>query len=109
MSYTATTAEILRLRRMTGEYPIETSDYSDYDLEELIVENSGDLHAAAYYVWTWKAAALAANPTKFSVDGGTYDFTDAYEKMLANAEKEKAQSSILSEMIIDPTLEEVEE
>ena len=107
MTYTATEAEILQLRRMTGETPAETSDYSDEELSNVIEARTGDLHAAAYDIWNWKAAAVAAL-FDWSADGGDYKQSVLYDRYKANAEAEKAQS-MLSGMIVDPTLEPVEE
>lgn len=100
--------DILKLRRMVGEYPAETSEYGDNELSEVIESRGGDLHAAAYDVWMWKAAA-AANLIDWSADGGDYKQSVLYDRYLANAEAEKAQSDLLCGMIIDPTLEEVAE
>lgn len=103
MSYTAATAEITTLRRMTGEYPADTSSYSDEELANVIETRSGDLHAAAYDVWSWKAAA-AADLIDWSADGGDYKQSVLYDRYKANAEAEKAQSPTLCAMIVDPEL-----
>ena len=108
MTYTPTSAEITQLRRMTGEYPASTSSYSDAELTQVIADRNGDLHAGAYDVWTWKAAAVAGL-FDFSADGGDYKQSVLYDRYLANAASEKAQSPLLCGMIIDPTLEQVEE
>lgn len=108
MSYTPTSAEILTLRRMTGEYPASTSNYTDQELTAVITERSGDLHASAYDIWSWKAAAVAGL-FDWSADGGDYKQSALYDRYMANAEAEKAQSALLCGMIIDPTLECVEE
>jgi len=108
MSYTPTAAEITQLRRMTGEYPASSSSYTDADLTQVIADRNGDLHAAAFDVWTWKAAAVAGL-FDWSADGGEYKQSVLYDRYLANAEAEKAQSALLCGMIIDPTLEKVEE
>ena len=107
-TYTPTASEVNTLRRMTGEYPEETSSYIYVDLSDAIAARNGDLHAAAYDVWTWKAAAVSAL-IDWSADGGDYKQAVLYERYKANAEEEKAQSSLLSGMIIDPTLEYAEE
>lgn len=103
MSYTAAEAEILTLRRSTGEYPAESSGYSDEELAGVIESRNGDLHAAAYDVWMWKAAAAAAL-FDWSADGGDYKQSVLYDRYKANAEAEKALSPLFSGMIIDPTL-----
>lgn len=106
MSYAATEAEIIRLRRMTGEYPAETSGYSDLELSSIIETREGDLHAAAYDVWNYKAAAAAAL-IDWSADGGDYKQSVLYDRYKANAEAERQLSSTLCRMIIDPELYEV--
>ena len=106
MTYTSTTAQITQLRRMTGEYPADTSTYTDAELSAIIEARSGDMHAAAYDVWTYKAAAAAAL-IDWSADGGSYDQSVLYDRYKANAEAEKAQSATLSRWIVDPTLKPV--
>lgn len=106
MSYTATAAEIMTLRRMVGEYPAESSGYSDTELSNVIGCRSGDLHAAAFDVWMWKAAAAAAL-IDWSADGGDYKQAALYDRYKAAAEAEKAQSALLCGIVIDPTLKEV--
>lgn len=110
MTYTATTEQINTIRRMTGEFPAASSDYSDVEISALIEKWAGDIYAAAADVWKFKAAALASNPVKFSADGGTYDYTDAYQHCLDEAQKCTAMSPTLSAsaMIIDPELKPVE-
>lgn len=107
MTYTANAAEISQLRRLTGEYPSQTSDYKDGELAEAIENRNGDLHAAAYDVWTWKAAAVSSL-IDWSADGGNYKQGELYERYKANALAEWHQSSLCT-MIIDPTLKPVEE
>ena len=104
--YAVTTEEILQLRRMTGEQAADDSQYSDAVLSNLIGKWSGDLHAAAFDVWSWKAAA-AASLIDWSADGGDYDQSVLYDRYMANAEREKALSPLFSGMIIDPELEEL--
>ena len=106
--YTPTEAEIIALRRAVGEYPAETSSYTDADLTALLITREGDIHAAAYDVWMWKAAAVSGL-FDWSADGGDYKQSVLYDRYLANAAAEKAQSPILCGMIIDPTLGYVEE
>lgn len=108
MTYTPTAAEIVQLRRMTGEYPADTSSYTDADLSGVISSRDGDLHASAYDIWSWKAAAVSGL-FDWSADGGDYKQSALYDRYMANAESERAQSPLLCGMIIDPTLEEVEE
>jgi len=108
MTYTPTTAEITQLRRMTGEYPADTSGYTDQELTSIIETREGDLHAAAYDVWSYKAAAAAAL-IDWSADGGDYKQSVLYERYKANAEAEKVQSMTLTRWIVDPTLKPVEE
>lgn len=107
MSYTPTSGEITRLRLLTGENGT-SSDWTDESLTEIIIERNGDVYAAASDVWTYKAAALAANPVKFSADGGAYDFSEAYQHCLDEAARCLAMSGTPGGMIIDPTLEPVE-
>ncbi len=107
MSYTPTAAEITALRRRIGEYPAESSNYSDEELTAVLTEREGDQHAAAYDVWCWKAAAVASL-FDWSADGGEYKQGGLYDRYMANAEAEKAQSDLFCSMIIDPTLEILE-
>ena len=108
MTYTPTTAEITRLRLLTGENGA-SSDWTTEALTSILTDRNGDVYAAASDVWTYKAAALASNPTSFSADGGSYNFQDAYERCLAEAARCLAMSETNGGMIIDPTLGEVEE
>jgi hypothetical protein len=108
MNYTPTTAEITALRRRVGEFPAETSEYSDEELTAVLTDRNGDQHAAAYDVWSWKAAA-AASLMDWSADGGDYKQAALYDRYKANAEEEKAQSALLSGFLLDPTLKPVEE
>ena len=109
MTYTATLSELTRLRLLTGENT-DASDYSDASLSEAIAEQDGDIYAAAASVWRWKAAALASSPTQFSADGGSYNFQDAYQRCLDEAERCDAMSAKFgNRMLIDPTLKPVEE
>lgn len=107
MSYEATADEVILLRRTVGEYPADTSEYSDYELMDVLNRRNGDLHAAAYDVWMWKASAVSAL-IDWSADGGNYKQSVLYDRYIANAEAEKAQSTALQGMIIDPTLKVVE-
>ncbi len=106
MPYTPPEAEILQLRRMAGEIPADPSTYSDEELSGVIGARNGDLHAAAYDIWNWKAAAVASL-FDWSADGGDYKQSVLYDRYKANAEAEKALSSLCG-MIIDPTLKPVE-
>ena len=106
--YTPTETEIIALRRRVGEYPAETSAYSDEELTAVLIEREGDIHAAAYDVWMWKAAAVSSL-FDWSADGGDYKQSVLYDRYMANAAAEMAQSALLCGMIIDPTLEKVEE
>lgn len=108
MSITPTTAEITAFRRRVGEFPAESSDYTDEELTELLAEREGDVHAAAYDIWCWKAAAVASL-FDWSADGGEYKQGALYDRYMAKAEEERLQSSLLCGMIVDPTLEEVTE
>ena len=107
MSYTPTETEIKTLRKLTGEYPAETSSYTDAELAETLENREGDIHAAAYDVWTWKAAAASAL-IDWAADGGDYKQAVLADRYKANAEAEWKQSS-LCRMVIDPTLKCVEE
>ena len=104
---TVTMAELTRLRLLTGENG--TSDWSNEALTAIINERNGDIYAAASDVWTYKANALAASPVKFSADGGTYDFSNAYEHCLSEAARCLSMSETASGMIVDPTLKPVGE
>lgn len=106
--YIPSEAEITALRRAVGEYPAATSSYSDTELAAVLTDRGGDRHAAAYDVWMWKAAAVAGL-FDWAADGGDYKQGSLYDRYLANAEAEKVQSSLVSGMIIDPTLGTVEE
>lgn len=108
MTYTPTESEITQLRRMTGEYPAGTSSYTDEELSNVLVNRNGDIHAAAHDVWCWKAAAVSGL-FDWSADGGDYKQSVLYDRYLQNAAAEKAQSPLLCGMIVDPTLEQVEE
>lgn len=108
MTYTPTQTEITQLRRMTGEYPAETSGYTDEELTGVIETRDGDLHAAAYDVWTWKAAA-AASLIDWAADGGDYKQAALYDRYKQAALEEWRQSRTLCGMIVDPTLKEVED
>ena len=103
---TPTSDQILQLRRMCGE-PADGSDYSDFELSELIASKNGDLHAAASELWSWKAAAVAGL-FDWSADGGDYKQSVLYDRFMANAADEKNQSGTASGMIIDPTITPVE-
>ncbi len=108
MSYTPSDAEIIALRRRTGEYPEADSGYTGEELAAVLADRDGDIHAAAYDVWGWKAAAVAGS-IDWSADGGEYKQSVLYDRYLANAEAEKALSTTLRRMIIDPELKEAEE
>lgn len=108
MSYAPSEAEITALRRITGEYPAGTSAYANDELAGILTARNGDRHAAAYDVWTQKAAAAAAL-FDWSADGGDYKQSALYDRYMAMAAAEKAQSAKLCGMIIDPTLKAVEE
>ena len=109
MSYDGPTAsEIARLRLLVGENSDESAWTAEV-LSEAIVERNGDIYAAASDIWRYKAAEMAANPQKWSADGGTYDFTDAYNRCLAEADRCMAMSQSAGGMIIDPTLRPIEE
>ena len=108
MSYGPTVSEITRLRLLTGENSPESSWTAEL-LSDAITQRNGDIYAAAADIWKYKAAEIAANPTKWSADGGTYDFTEAYDHCLAEANRCMAMSQTAGGMIIDPTLEKIEE
>lgn len=107
-SYAPSASEIVRLRLLTGENA-PASDWTAETLSGIISEREGDIYAAAYDVWMAKAAALASGPTSFSADGGSYNFQEAYERCLQEANRCLAMSSTAGGMIIDPTLKEVAE
>ena len=107
MSYTPAPSEIAQLRRMTGEYPAGDSGYSDEELSAAIAARNGDLHAAAYDVWTWKAAA-AASLFDWAADGGDYKQAALYERYKQAALEEWRQSA-MGAVIVDPTLKPVTE
>ena len=106
MTYKPTASEINALRRITGEYPEDSSNYTYADMADALIARNGDIHAAAYDVWMWKAAAVAGL-FDWSADGGSYKQGDLYDRYIANAEAEKAQSATIGSMIIDPELKEV--
>lgn len=103
MTYTPSEAEVTQLRRMTGEYPAETSTYTDLELSAIIETREGDLHAAAYDVWNYKAAAAAAL-IDWSADGGDYKQAALYDRYKAQALEEWRQSKLCG-MIVDPELQ----
>ncbi len=103
MAYEPTAEDVLN--RRTGENSPE-SPYSDTELEQLLAARGGDIHAAAYEIWTWKAAEACAD-IDWSADGGDYKQSVIYERCLQMAEAELAQSPTLRAMIIDPTTKEV--
>jgi len=103
MTYTPSEAEVTQLRRMTGEYPASTSGYTDLELSAAIEAREGDLHAAAYDVWTWKAAAASAL-IDWSADGGDYKQAALYDRYKAQALEEWRQSKLCG-MIVDPELQ----
>ena len=107
MSYTPTETEITLLRLRVGEADTEKSPYSDAVLTELLTKYNGDPHAAAYEIWSWKAAAVASL-FDWKADGGEYDQSVLYDRYKANAEAERLLSATLCRMIIDPELKEVE-
>ena len=106
--YIPTVAEVIALRRRTGEFPAESSSYSNEELAGVLINRNGDQHAAAYDVWSWKAAAVA-ELYDWSADGGDYKQAALYDRYRAKAEEERKQSRILCRFIIDPTLQPVEE
>ena len=79
MSYTPTETDIKQLRLITGEYPAETSAYTDEDLTAVLEARDGDIHAAASDIWTWKAAKVASK-FDFSADGGEYKMSGLYNR-----------------------------
>ena len=108
MSYAGPSqSEITRLRLLVGESSFESS-WSSETLSDIIEQHGGDLYAAAADVWKFKAAEIAGNPTKWSADGGTYDFTGAHDYCIAEAARCQAMSASAGGMIIDPTLKPVE-
>lgn len=106
--YIPTETEITLLRLRVGEADTEKSPYSDAVLTELLTKYTGDVHAAAHDLWTWKAAAVAGL-FDWSADGGKYNQSVLYDRYMAAAEEERKQSKTLCRMIIDPELKEVEE
>ena len=108
MSYKPTTSEITRVRLLTGE-TADGSAWTTQRIGEILTLRNGDVYAAAADLWEYKAAEIAANPDRFSVDGGTYEFTEAYQRCLAEATRCRTMSETAGGMIIDPTLEEVHE
>lgn len=107
MTYTPTASEITRVRLLTGETDA-ASEWTDARISEILILRNGDVYTAAADIWTYKAADLAANPDKFSVDGGTYEFTQAYDRCLAEAARCQSMSDTNKGMIIDPTLGRIE-
>ncbi len=108
MTYTPTASEITRVRLLTGE-TADGSAWTTQRIGEILTIRNGDVYAAAADLWEYKAAEIAANPDRFSVDGGTYEFTEAYQRCLAEASRCQTMSATAGGMIIDPTLERIEE
>ena len=108
MTYKPTASEITRVRLMTGE-AAEESTWTTQRIDQILTARNGDVYAAAADIWNYKAAEIAANPDKFSVDGGTYEFTEAYQRCLAEASRCQTMSASAGGMIIDPTLERIGE
>jgi hypothetical protein len=106
MSYTPTAADITQLRRLTGEYPAGTSGYSDTEISDALEARNGDIHAAAYDIWTWKAAAASAL-IDWAADGGDYKQAVLYDRYKQNALDEWRKSSFCT-MIVDPELKPAE-
>ena len=107
MTYKPTASEITRVRLLTGE-TARDSEWTAERLSQVIADRNGDVYAAAADIWQSKAAAIAASPNKFSVDGGTYEFTEAYNRCLAEATRCQSMSTANNGMIIDPTLRRAE-
>ncbi len=77
------------LRKMTGE--VGSSDYSDADLSAVLETAKDNLNLAAATIWEWKAAAIATN-YDFSVDGGSYQRSQAYDNCKKQAAHYRAKS-----------------
>ena len=107
MTYTPTTSEITRVRLLTGEAG-EGSTWTDQIISQTLTNRNGDVYAASSDIWTFKAADMASNPDKFSVDGGTYEFSEAYQRCLDEAARCMSMSETAGGMIVDPTLKRVE-
>ena len=106
MTYTPTSTDIMKVRMLTGEMD-ESSEWTTQRIIDVLAERNGDAALAASDIWTYKAAAMASAPSRFSVDGGTYEFTEARERCMAEAARCAAMSTG-GAMIIDPTLKKVE-
>lgn len=59
MAITSSPEAIQQLRRMSGETDVDSSDYSDEDMDAAIIVADGNLRAAAAQIWDEKAAKLA--------------------------------------------------
>lgn len=76
-----TNDDLLRLRRMTGEYDPE-SDYTDTDLDIFIAEANGDLNDAAAAIWGEKASNYA-DLVNISEAGSSRSNSDLFEHATA--------------------------
>lgn len=59
MAISSSPEVLQQLRRMTGETDTDSSDYSDEDMDAVLVAATGNLRAAAAQIWDEKAAKLA--------------------------------------------------
>jgi hypothetical protein len=60
MTISSSPEVIQQLRRMTGETDTDSSDYSDEDMDAVILAATGNLRVAAAQIWDEKAAKLAS-------------------------------------------------
>ena len=101
MSYQPTNTDIMKVRFLTGENA-PASGWTDEQIAQILTDRNGDTALAASDIWTYKAAEMVSSPDKFSVDGGSYEFTEARQRCLDEAARCAAMSP--GGMIIDPTL-----
>lgn len=93
-----------KLRRLCGG----ADEYTDEELTELLTEQEDDVYAAAFEVWTMRAAS-AAGMYDFSADGGEYKRSQLYERYCQMAERCREKSPRLSALVLDPTLKRADD
>jgi hypothetical protein len=86
----ATNDDYLRLRRMTGE--VDSTTYSDTDLDIIITENANDLNAAAAQVWREKAG-MYADMVNMAEAGSSRSNSDLFKHAKEQEESYLAASS----------------
>lgn len=86
----AAPALIAELRRLVDEPTTDT--YSDVELGDKLDSSAGDVHMAAYLVWTEKAASYASM-VNVSESGSSRSMGDMYKNALNLANHHIALSS----------------